>query len=276
MIDNECIKYGDNELQSIRIYKRAKWSSKSVIFIHGGAWRDPSNTFDDFKIVAASMIEDGFEGLIFSINYRLSPEFKHPIHLIDILSAISFLQERFNISEMQLIGHSVGASFILQLLSMSTIVEDGISDLALAQHGKNSQLPDATQLQILFDAVSKVKIGKLVLIDGIYDNEELLKEYGDLYRGFINDAFSSDKHYKNAFQLSNPKFNSVFSFEVIPDHIYILHSMDDELLSPKQTQLLLTFLKKTDLKYKVFFDHWGKHEEVYSNQKVAKLINSFL
>ncbi|KAJ6035798.1 alpha/beta-Hydrolase [Penicillium herquei] len=104
-----------------------------IIFIHGGAWRDPSIT-SQFAHTAVSKLcrsggQAGIAGIA-SINYRLSPsdrhpgkandpcrQAKHPDHLVDVVAAIHYLQERFQFGDRYImIGHSCGAALAFQTL----------------------------------------------------------------------------------------------------------------------------------------------------------------
>ena len=81
-----------------------------VLYVHGGGWLGGTKAQLESK-------PDFFVGndyVLVSINYRLSPEFKHPAHVQDVASAIAWVYnnaaqfggdpERIAIS-----GHSAGA-----------------------------------------------------------------------------------------------------------------------------------------------------------------------
>ncbi|OCK77495.1 hypothetical protein K432DRAFT_304090 [Lepidopterella palustris CBS 459.81] len=124
-----------------------------VIFIHGGAWRDPDI---DSAFASATVSElrnsplcRSVEGLA-SLNYRLSPYTDHPTrpsaaddcnrnaihpdHLIDVVTGIEYLQRRFKFGNRYiLLGHSCGAT-----LAFQTITEK----LALSEiHGMELSYP---------------------------------------------------------------------------------------------------------------------------------------
>ncbi|KAK4242146.1 hypothetical protein C8A03DRAFT_11693 [Achaetomium macrosporum] len=127
-----------------------------IIYIHGGAWRDPRITFASFTPAATNLLfralsssndnssspshNPKLAGLV-SLNYRLSPHpshpspdparnAKHPDHISDILTALSFLSRlgviprRSNINNNNtgnntkwiLAGHSCGATLSFQTL----------------------------------------------------------------------------------------------------------------------------------------------------------------
>ena len=59
----------------------------AVILVHGGGWR--SRDLGDMNLIAKSLAEHGF--LVFNINYRLAPEFKHPTPIEDLKKAHQYL-----------------------------------------------------------------------------------------------------------------------------------------------------------------------------------------
>jgi len=107
-----------------------------IIFIHGGAWRDPAVTAAAFDRAAAALLlrnQDStstskgsrIAGLA-SLNYRLSPypgrpsddpayKAQHPDHIGDVLSGLAFLQRLGAATgDYVLAGHSCGATLAFQ------------------------------------------------------------------------------------------------------------------------------------------------------------------
>lgn len=106
-----------------------------IVYIHGGAWRDPeidASSFDTTRdLLLKSEVADKIAGYA-SINYRLSPypshptnpsdpsdparNVRHPDHINDVLTAILYLQEKYNFNDRYvLVGHSCGATLALQV-----------------------------------------------------------------------------------------------------------------------------------------------------------------
>ncbi|KAK3345025.1 alpha/beta-hydrolase [Neurospora tetraspora] len=112
-----------------------------LIYIHGGAWRDPAIDSSSFNASATKILsslsqqppEQRKKKLagIASINYRLSPypnhptnpsddptdpnrNAKHPAHIADVLTALGFLKRYFGMESYVLAGHSCGATLALQ------------------------------------------------------------------------------------------------------------------------------------------------------------------
>ncbi|KAL4879505.1 Alpha/Beta hydrolase protein [Aspergillus karnatakaensis] len=155
----ETYAYGDHDLQTVTVarpYPAPVLDSSSpeiepdsgywVVLIHGGAWRDPTQTATTYltpalsiltspqaKVTTSSQSPKPITGLA-SISYRLSPHpshpqtpdenvtphtafrnAKHPAHLEDVQSALKFLQEKFGFGGRYIIvGHSCGATLALQ------------------------------------------------------------------------------------------------------------------------------------------------------------------
>ncbi|KAK4111022.1 alpha/beta-hydrolase [Canariomyces notabilis] len=126
-------------------------AGKWIIYIHGGAWRDPAIDASSFSAAATKLLHfqhtstntpittnnnrksTGCIAGLASLNYRLSPhpshpsddpsrQATHPEHISDVLSALSFLQQHLfhpnnnnnNMDDMILAGHSCGATLAFQ------------------------------------------------------------------------------------------------------------------------------------------------------------------
>jgi acetyl esterase/lipase len=98
-------------LNSLDIYMPIKGSnSPTVIWIHGGSWAVGDKSEVDQK--AEYFTSKGFAFV--SVNYRLSPKVKHPVHAQDVANAITwFYQNAKHYSadarKIFLMGHSAGA-----------------------------------------------------------------------------------------------------------------------------------------------------------------------
>ncbi|RCK63905.1 Kynurenine formamidase [Candida viswanathii] len=253
-LENTIVAYGSHELQNVKVFNYAPTNDHTFVYIHGGAWRDPSNTFDEMAPVVASNPDANHIG----INYRLSPGIKHPEHLIDVLRALKLINSRFKVGKITLLGHSVGATMILQLLHFKQIVKDGLK-----------HLDSEEDLDDLLDYVKKnIRFEQLLFLDGIYDVVELLKEYPD-YSSFVDDAFVNAVHARDATQLSskNAQLDEPFSLVNKDTKFVIYQSLEDELLSMKQTHLLIDYLVSKNQKFSLHAGNWGKHEEIYAGDR---------
>ncbi len=80
-----------------------------VVLVHGGGWQLRDR--DDMESIAKSLAGHGF--VVFNINYRLAPKFRHPTPVDDLASALSHLRDnaalyRLNVQKIGLWGYSSG------------------------------------------------------------------------------------------------------------------------------------------------------------------------
>ncbi|EPE35129.1 alpha/beta-Hydrolase [Glarea lozoyensis ATCC 20868] len=164
-----------------------------VIYVHGGAWRDPLVTSSSFSSTVSHLATShpltkiaGFA----SINYSLSPrthnpkdpdytddpsrQAKHPDHITDVLTALAYLQAKAKFSDNYiLLGHSCGATLALQVIMSRSE----------------------------WNASSKVaKPIAVVGLNGLYDMPTLIREPGEkhahlqgVYETFTRLAFGDDE-----------------------------------------------------------------------------------
>lgn len=85
---------------------------KIVYYIHGGGFVGAC-TRDRMAFVAELVRTFGYN--VFSIDYRLAPEFMYPCGLDDCLDGYQWLLERFAPEDTVLIGESAGGNFVLVL-----------------------------------------------------------------------------------------------------------------------------------------------------------------
>ncbi|SCU91919.1 LAFA_0F06700g1_1 [Lachancea sp. 'fantastica'] len=217
-------------------------SHRAIVFIHGGAWIDPSNTPHDFDKLAEDLTTSSGhcqpKFSIYAIEYRLSPEVKHPTHLLDVLQNLAQLVQEEQIDELNLLGHSVGATLIWQLLTC------------------NATFHSALELV-------RSKIKRCYLADGIFSLSELLQEY-PTYDYFVSQAYSAVEDYEDPTDatLYVPKSTQ----------IHIVHSYSDELLSMRQSNFLCGILQARQQRHCTYWDDLGKHNDVYRSAKLAEYI----
>jgi arylformamidase len=108
------VKGVDPNLLSLDIY--APQNSRGlpvIVMIHGGGWRrgDKANA----SMVANKVPYFVNAGYVYvSINYRLSPAVKHPVHVQDVAKALVWIHDHIaqyggNPNQISLMGHSAGA-----------------------------------------------------------------------------------------------------------------------------------------------------------------------
>lgn len=151
------VSYGTHERQRATLYQHLQpfggFESPipALVFVHGGAWRDPANTDKDADAFAQNLNP---AVPLCSVDYRLSDEVRHPAFQEDVLQATQRCLQELGASSVSFIGHSVGAMLAIQCIN------------ALPSH---------------------ISVTKLYLVEGIYDLPELVREYPD-YKFFVDDA----------------------------------------------------------------------------------------
>ncbi|CAL3961883.1 unnamed protein product [Diplocarpon coronariae] len=204
VIVQEDFSYGDHELQRLTVYhhfgedaeafqERKEGKGLFIIYIHGGAWRDPSITDKSFYPTIRALYSTAWQRELMnqhvtgiaSISYRLSAHPDHPQdpetpsterrdaqnpdHLQDVVASISFLQARYAFgSRYLLVGHSCGATIALQSLARGSM-----------------SLPEAIPFQN-----PEIVVG----VAGIYDLRLLRDSHSHpVYQEFIAGAFGDDE-----------------------------------------------------------------------------------
>lgn len=272
-------RYGAHELQRVGVWdldvadKAKYW----IIFIHGGAWRDPRVTHQVFKPSISRILESSSDpasngaGLgiaaFASIDYRLSPhpDFPqdpattpkdqlrvaiHPDHLDDVRAALAFLQREFGFGKRYvLLGHSAGGCLAYQLLASAPPSSE-------APKGKRGdpELPAA-----------------VLGIEGIYDMTGLNARVGGDYSGFLCAAFGPPAAWDQAAPMKFPgSYRGRFAGLAA-----LAHSPDDELVDMPETDGMEERLRGDidEEKLVVFKDLKGKHEEIIEDgSDVARVV----
>ncbi|KAJ6006329.1 hypothetical protein N7451_004273 [Penicillium sp. IBT 35674x] len=184
-----------------------------VIYIHGGAWRDPtvtSSAFDNAATILRNSPDLLISGIA-SISYRLSAHpnhpqdpattpsdeyrnAKHPDHIRDVEAALAFLQNTYAFGPRYiLVGHSCGATLAFQAVMG-----------AVANHREQSFNGGADDDGLDAERVSmspgplppKLSAHPMAIVGvaGIYDLRRLQDTHRDIgaYREFIEGAFGND------------------------------------------------------------------------------------
>jgi monoterpene epsilon-lactone hydrolase len=125
--DINCIKLNIEEIDAEWIYpkniKNIKKHNKYMLYIHGGAFcMCKTGTYRALLFMIASKINL----VIFSINYRRSPEFKYPIPLNDCVKGYLYLLNFVkNPEKIILAGDSAGGNLVINLLA--TLINNNLS-----------------------------------------------------------------------------------------------------------------------------------------------------
>ena len=119
-----------------------------LVFVHGGSWKrgDKDAYGGAYSAMGRSLAAEGVAVAV--INYRLTPEVRHPEHVRDVARAVSWVHGNasrygWNPRKIVLVGHSAGA----HLSSLATL-----DATYLEEHGLTPDL-----------------IGGVVAVSGVYD-----------------------------------------------------------------------------------------------------------
>ncbi|SCV01090.1 LAME_0G13982g1_1 [Lachancea meyersii CBS 8951] len=214
---------------------------RAIVFLHGGAWIDATNTPHDFDKLAEHLVrlnQSEPEFSLYAVEYRLSPEVKHPAHLLDVIDNLAQLIRKEQVDELNLFGHSVGATLVWQLLTCSPALSSDLETI-------------------------RSKVNRCYLADGIFSLVDMLKEY-PTYDYFVSQAFTKVKDYDDPEDLTLQISSNI--------KLHILHSYEDELLSLRQSNYLCKVLQAHQQPYQTYYDVLGKHNDVYESLKVAEYI----
>ncbi|KAF3770737.1 alpha/beta-hydrolase [Cryphonectria parasitica EP155] len=287
--------YGsENALQNVAVWEFPKDQVEEaplgktkywLIFLHGGAWRDPRATFNEAEPTINALLDPSHPAHIphpssriaafASINYRLSPHpeyvqdeastpsfarraARHPDHLVDALSGLRFLQHKFGgsaapASRYVLFGHSAGGFLGYQVL-VREAARDRFADLAP---------PTA-----------------VVGFEGIYDLVGLNGRMEGNYTGFMEAAFGPDEG--GGWARASPATTAGQSFGAWggagAGRLAVLaHSPGDELVDMADCDAMEARLKADGVaNVKVYRDLKGGHFEVLGDGSFARVLKETL
>ncbi|XXH00089.1 hypothetical protein Hte_006431 [Hypoxylon texense] len=271
--------YGTHELQRVGVWDlgispdAVEWDQYWVIYIHGGAWRDPRVTHKTVEPSIERIRQDasGMKHIaaFASIDYRLSPHpdfpqdpattppeqyrgARHPDHVDDVRAAIRYLQGKFGFGERYiLVGHSAGATLSYQI-AMTAYQDQDDGDGNSNSNGNSNndiELPVA-----------------LCGLEGIYDFHGLNDRKNGTYAEFLTAAFGDPAGWDAAAPMKCVLHEGVYG----RGELWVLaHSPDDELVDMPESEgmakRLLEGKPPGDEEDKVLLikDLRGKHDDVW-------------
>ncbi|ROT40860.1 alpha/beta-hydrolase [Sodiomyces alkalinus F11] len=284
--------YGEHELQRVGVWEFPEGHQHDdeghwIIFIHGGAWRDPQQLLTAFTPSIRAMLRSapavakgvdrpsriaGFA----SIDYRLSPHpqfpqdpssvpptklrnARHPDHLLDVRAALTFLQRRFpSIADRYvLVGHSAGATLAYQLLMGSA---------ALGPRAAEAERDSAAPL------LPAVFIG----VSGIYELRDFNERHARNYTSFITAAFGEDEAGWNA---SMPTcYSGNFNERLGSSRRAVLaRSSEDTLVDEPEIDRMANKLRGDGVPVEVVKTLTGDHDFIWKDgTQVAQLVEAAL
>lgn len=280
--------YGkDNVLQNVVVWEFPKDKATQpapgttkhwLIFIHGGAWRDPRATFSEAEPTINALLDPaskwhmpeapshiaGFA----SLNYRISPHpsftqdaattppfaarvARHPDHLDDVVSGLAFLQRQLGFGgDYVLFGHSAGAFLAYQAL---------LGPALLRPRGPPEDI-----------ALPAAAVG----FEGIYDLVGLDGRMGGGYAGFIEGAFGEDRDgWRDASPATAAGSFGEWAGREGPRLAVLAHSADDELVDMPEVGTMEERLRRDGVRdVLVFRDLKGGHFDVVSDGSFARVL----
>jgi acetyl esterase/lipase len=229
----------DPELNSLNVYMPKRGSNSPIlIWIHGGSW-----TYGDKEEVHSKAEYFTSKGYVFvSVNYRLSPKVKHPVHVQDVANAIVWVYQNAkhysaDQKKIFLMGHSAGAH-------LASLVSINNEYLKLA--GGSTEL-----------------IKGIVLIDGMgYDIPAAMVDASNQLKGWYVQAFGNSRW---EWGLGSP-VNFINTNEHIPP-VLILHSGEREVA---EVEAKILYAKLVDVKVPCQIMHYPKKNQTSLNKELGK------
>lgn len=257
-----------------------------VIYIHGGAWRDPLVDSSSFAATAQKLLRKisisggpKLAGLA-SLNYRLSPHphhpthaappidpsqapdparmAKHPDHITDVLAALSYLQGSLGVAHDYLLsGHSCGATLAFQVVM------------------------NRSRLGLIEGAPAIIKPRAILGLNGLYDLTQFLrapdlshKDLAPLYETFTRNAFGDEEE---TWEQVCPGSVKDWKKEWPEGQkVVLVQSKEDTLVPYSQLEGMRAILKTSTAEV-TELDAGGDHNELWkSGDRLAEIIETVL
>ncbi|KAM0706236.1 hypothetical protein Q7P35_006785 [Cladosporium inversicolor] len=248
-----------------------------LVYIHGGAWRDPAIPASSFASTEKHLLSNATPGIkdrisgIASINYRLSAypahptnpsnphdparNARHPDHINDVLKAILYLQEKYNFGNRYvLIGHSCGATLALQVAM---------------KRFWGSQYDPTAALELNVEPPLAI-----VGVSGIYDIPGLVDDNAaqPAYRDLVVNAMGSERKVWGEASPVNGDYEDGWQDGKLA---VLVHSEDDELVAMKQPETMWKVLGEQGFSEKAGSENVRKfvkvkgvkHDEIWEDGK---------
>lgn len=229
----------DPSLNSLNVYMPKRGSNSPVlIWIHGGSW-----SYGDKEEVMSKAEYFTSKGFVFvSVNYRLSPKVKHPVHVQDVANAIMWVYQNAkhysaDPRKIFLMGHSAGA----HLAALVSINEEFIK----AAGGSADILKG------------------IVLIDGMgYDIPTAMTDASNQLKSWYAQAFGNSRW---EWGQASP-VNFVNANDHIPPTM-IIHSGEREVA---EIEAKILYGKLIDVKALCRIFHYPKKSQTSLNKELGK------
>ncbi|MCI2069032.1 MAG: alpha/beta hydrolase [Bacilli bacterium] len=158
--------------------------SKIIYYIHGGGFTS-SSTKERMRFIQKMVKDLHFN--VFSIDYRLAPEFTQPSALLDCVDGYNYLLRSYKPEDIVIVGESAGGNLSIVL---SMYLRDHKLPLPKAVYANSAptQFSEITESYKLFSLKTDFVATTTIIpnIEGIYFKKEEIKDpyvsplYGDL------------------------------------------------------------------------------------------------
>ncbi|UPX10776.1 uncharacterized protein EKO05_0001415 [Ascochyta rabiei] len=247
-------------------------STTWIVYIHGGAWRDPTQDSRCFEPTLSHLVASHTSTIqniagVASLNYRLSPypshptspsspsdavrNATHPEHVRDVASALAFLRKEYAVKRWVGAGHSCGATLLLQLVSGIGLRDEDKAGVGAGPEG-------------------------LVLLCGIYNVPLLLRNHDPpacpddisrIYYEFVAGAFGEDRE---AYRRVSPIAGNYGTRQWKNGKLMVLaHSYQDELIERQQRDVMCVALDREG--WSIVMEEGDGEAEVGENSRVLEV-----
>ncbi|TFY76739.1 hypothetical protein EWM64_g7269 [Hericium alpestre] len=241
-----------------------------ICFVHGGAWRSEDKV--DYGGLAQKLA--AYTGCAVAVpNYRLTPReptadnyLHHPAHAEDVLQFLQYLQTwsgpegsnaspLFDRARLFLVGHSCSAHML------PAIVLNNPSDPSLE--------PPVALLH---------SVKGIILSEGIYDVDTLLKKFPDYRDWFIANTFGDRESFADFAVSTYPHREGGSHIRYL-----IIHSSGDTLVNQEQSQLMYDHLlslgdngREGGKVSRNFGDLTGEHSAILQGDDYVHIVGDFV
>lgn len=150
--------------------KEQNKKDKIIYYIHGGGFTGGSTKE---RLTFVSYIVNKFKYNVFSIDYRLAPEFMHPCAINDCFNGYEYLLKTYDPNNIVFFGESAGGNLVL---SLGLLIKDKSLPLpkAICSSSPVTQFSGYTDSYYKFSKKTDyiVTLGALDVFDGCYYKEE--------------------------------------------------------------------------------------------------------
>ena len=156
-------------IESVALPESSGWLVKKdgnpddviIYYIHGGGFVGAC-TKDRMRFVSCLVKEFGYN--VFSVDYRLAPEYMQPCQLLDCLDGYTYLMKSYSPEKILLIGESAGGTLVLTL---PVLLRDRGLPLPKAIYSNSP----ATQLADYTDSYRRFSLKEdFIVTEGIIEN----------------------------------------------------------------------------------------------------------